>query len=109
MKDEFEPFEEDFEAEPAKYQVWVLGYNKAEAITDFEILLEEFADPDVAIKFAKAYAGEGKYNSINIPEDVAYLEVLVETVGFRWLWRKCGNFILCHNKIWIKIKKTFYK
>lgn len=80
MKDEFEPFEEDFEAEPAKYQVWVLGYNKAEAITDFEILLEEFADPDVAIKFAKAYAGEGKYNSINIPEDVAYLEVLVETV-----------------------------
>lgn len=80
MENKFEPFEEDFEVEPAKYQVWVLGYNKAEAIVDWEILLEEFPDPDAAIKFAKAYAGEGKYNSLNIPEDVAYLEVLVETV-----------------------------
>ena len=79
-KEEFEEFEEDFEAKPAMYQVWVLGYDKDEAITDFEVLVNESKDPNRMIEYAKKYINEKRYETMTFPEDVAYIEILVETV-----------------------------
>ena len=80
MKDEFEPFEEDFEAEPAKYQFWLLGYDVNQNITDFEFLVNEADDPDPMIAQAKQYLDEEKYKKRKFPDDVVYLEAIVETV-----------------------------
>lgn len=80
MKDEFEPFEEDFDAEPAKYQFWLLGYDKNQNITDFEFLVNEANDPDPMIAQANQYLDEEKYKNRNFPQDVVYLEAIVETV-----------------------------
>ena len=67
-------------AEPASYQVWVLGYDANEAITDFEVLVYESHDPDAAIAYAKNYIDDEKYLELEHPDEVAYAEVLVETV-----------------------------
>ena len=90
MKDEFdelleelnlENFGEDFELKPAMYQVWMLGYDEHEAITDFEVMVNEFHDAERAVDYAKKFVDEERYNdSKPFPEDVAYIEVLVETV-----------------------------
>ena len=81
MTDEqFEEFEEDFDLEPATYQVWVLGYDANECITDFEVLLEEFDDPDPAVEYARDFAGTNKIRTLNLPDYVKFAEVLVETV-----------------------------
>jgi hypothetical protein len=89
MKDEFdelladlhlENFGEDFDAKPAKYQLWLLGYNADQLITDFEFLVNESSDPELMIKQAKQYIEEQKYLNRSFPQDVVYLEVLVETV-----------------------------
>lgn len=45
---------EDFPAGfPITYEVWALGYDHFEAITDSELLLAEFSDPDKAVEYAK--------------------------------------------------------
>lgn len=71
---------DDFEAKPATYQVWILGYDDNEAITDFEVMVNESKDAERMVEYAKKYIDEKRYESLNIPKDVAYLEVLVETV-----------------------------
>lgn len=90
MKDEFdemleelnlEGFGEDFDAKPAKYQVHVLGYNKDEAITDYSVLIKEFEDAEDAVECAKNFVDEKSYETLApFPAEVAYLEILVETV-----------------------------
>ena len=80
MEKEFEAFEEDFEAKDAKYQIWLLGYDKNKEITDFEFLVNESKDPERMIAQAKQYIEEKKYLNKNFPHNVAQLEVLVETV-----------------------------
>ena len=82
MDDKFEAFEEDFEIDPPVYQVWLLGYDDKECITDFDELVATFYDPDQAIKFAREYAAEEKYKKdYDLTSDnLKYLEVLVETV-----------------------------
>ena len=81
MEKEFEEFEEDFEAKPAIYQVWMLGYDENEAITDFEVLVNESKDAEYAVEYAKKFVDEKRYEtSAPFPENVAYIEVLVETV-----------------------------
>jgi hypothetical protein len=76
----FEEFEEDFEAKDAKYQLWLLGYDADQNITDFEFLVNESKDPVRMIAQAKQYIEERKYLNRSFPQDVAYLEVIVETV-----------------------------
>ena len=76
----FEEFEEDFEAKDAKYQLWLLGYDEHDAITDFEFLVNESKDPERMIAQAKQYIDEQKYLNRTFPQDVVTLEVLVETV-----------------------------
>lgn len=90
MKDEFdelleelnlENFGEDFDVKPATYQVWMLGYNEDEAITDYEVMVNESKDAEYAVEYAKKFVEEKRYeSSAPFPEDVAYIEILVETV-----------------------------
>lgn len=89
MKDEFDELVEeldldeveDFEAKPAMYQVWMLGYTEDEAITDYEVMVNESHDAEYAVEYAKKFVDEKRYeSSAPFPAEVAYLEILVETV-----------------------------
>lgn len=71
---------DEFDAKPAMYQVWILGYDENEAITDFEVLVNESRDPERTVEYAKTYISEKRYETLAIPENVEYIEVLVETV-----------------------------
>ena len=85
MKDSFDELLEelnldDFEAKDATYQVWVLGYDENEHITDFEVLVDESKDADSMVKCATNYVEEERYGTMEFPDEVKYIEVLVETV-----------------------------
>ena len=78
--EKFEAFEEEFEAKSAMYQVWVLGYDKDMNITDFDTFIAESKDPEHAVEQAKVFIKEERWTTLNIPEDVYFLSVEVETV-----------------------------
>ena len=85
MKDKFnELLEElkldDFDAKDATYQVWVLGYDENENITDFEVMVNESKDAESMVEYAENYVEEERYGTIVFPDEVKYIEVLVETV-----------------------------
>ena len=85
MKDGFDELLEelnldDFDAKDATYQVWILGYDKNENITDFEVMLNESKDAESMVEYAKNYVEEERYETIAFPDEVKYIEVLVETV-----------------------------
>ena len=85
MKDSFnELLEElnldDFDAKDATYQVWVLGYDENENITDFEVKINESKDAESMVEYATNYVEEERYGTMAFPDEVKYIEVLVETV-----------------------------
>lgn len=85
MKDEFDELLEelnldDFDAKSATYQVWVLGYDENEHITDFEVLVDESKDAESMVEYATNYVEEERYGTMTFPDEVKYIEVLVETV-----------------------------
>ena len=85
MKDKFnELLEElkldDFDAKDATYQVWVLGYDENENITDFEVMVDESKDAESMVEYATNYVEEERYGTMTFPDEVKYIEVLVETV-----------------------------
>lgn len=85
MKDEFDELLEelnldDFDAKDATYQVWVLGYDENENITDFEVMVNESKDAESMVEYATNYVEEERYGTITFPDEVKYIEVLVETV-----------------------------
>ena len=85
MKDGFEELLEelnldDFEAKDATYQVWVLGYDENENITDFEVMVNESKDAESMVEYAERYVEEERYGTMTFPDEVKYIEVLVETV-----------------------------
>ena len=85
MKDDFDELLEelkldDFDAKDATYQVWVLGYDKNENITDFEVLVDESKDAESMVECATNYVEEERYGTIAFPDEVKYIEVLVETI-----------------------------
>ena len=85
MKDEFDELLEelnldDFEAKDATYQVWVLGYDENENITDFEVTVNESKDAESMVEYAERYVEEERYGIMTFPDEVKYIEVLVETV-----------------------------
>ena len=85
MKDEFDELLEelnldDFEAKDATYQVWVLGYDENENITDFEVTVNESKDAESMVEYAERYVEEERYGTMAFPDEVKYIEVLVETV-----------------------------
>ena len=85
MKDEFDELLEelnldDFEAKDATYQVWVLGYDENENITDFEVMVNESKDAESMVEYAERYVEEECYGTMAFPGEVKYIEVLVETI-----------------------------
>ena len=85
MKDEFDELLEelnldDFFAKDATYQVWVLGYDENENITDFEVMVNESKDAESMVEYAERYVEEERYGTMTFPDEVKYIEVLVETV-----------------------------
>ena len=85
MKDEFDELLEelnldDFDAKDATYQVWVLGYDENENITDFEVMVTESKDAESMVEYATNYIEEERYGTMAFPDEVKYIEVLVETV-----------------------------
>ena len=85
MKDEFDELLEeldldDFFAKDATYQVWVLGYDENENITDFEVMVNESKDAESMVEYATNYVEEERYGTMTFPDEVKYIEVLVETV-----------------------------
>ena len=85
MKDEFDELLEelnldDFNAKDATYQVWVLGYDENENITDFEVMVNESKDAESMVEYATNYVEEERYGTMAFPDEVKYIEVLVETV-----------------------------
>ena len=85
MKDKFDELLEelnldDFDAKDATYQVWVLGYDENENITDFEVMVSESKDVESMVEYATNYVEEERYGTMAFPDEVKYIEVLVETV-----------------------------
>ena len=85
MKDGFDELLEelnldDFEAKDATYQVWVLGYDENESITDFEVMVNESKDAESMVEYATNYVEEECYGTMVFPDEVKYIEVLVETI-----------------------------
>ena len=85
MKDKFDELLEelnldDFDAKDATYQVWVLGYDENENITDFEVMVTESKDAESMVEYATNYIEEERYGTMAFPDEVKYIEVLVETV-----------------------------
>ena len=85
MKDKFDGLLEelnldDFDAKDATYQVWALGYDENENITDFEVMIDESKDAESMVKCATNYVEEERYGTMAFPDEVKYIEVLVETV-----------------------------
>ena len=85
MKDEFDELFEElnldcFDAKDATYQVWVLGYDENENITDFEVMVNESKDAESMVEYAENYVEEERYENLKFPDEVKYIEVLVETV-----------------------------
>ena len=85
MKDKFDELLEelnldDFDAKDATYQVWVLGYDENENITDFEVMVDESKDAESMVEYATNYIEEERYGTMTFPDEVKYIEVLVETV-----------------------------
>ena len=85
MKDSFDELLEelkldDFDAKDATYQVWVLGYDENENITDFEVMVNESKDAESMVEYAETYVEEECYGTMTFPDEVKYIEVLVETI-----------------------------
>ena len=71
---------DDFDAKDATYQVWVLGYDENENITDFEVMVNESKNAESMVEYATNYVEEERYGTMAFPDEVKYIEVLVETV-----------------------------
>ena len=85
MKDKFNELLEDlnlddFDAKDATYQVWVLGYDENEHITNFEVMVNKSKDAESMVEYATNYVEEERYGTMTFPDEVKYIEVLVETV-----------------------------
>ena len=69
------------------YELWAIGYNADGAITDTEMFITEFKDPDAAIEFAKkvtmadiVHQAAEEHDGSTPAENVTYISLEVETV-----------------------------
>lgn len=84
VTEDLEDFEETAEV---SYEVWAIGYTADAEVTDNEMLINSFADPDEAIKFAKQldladlveFAAE-ELGAEYPDAEIAYISLEVETV-----------------------------
>ena len=80
MKDKFDELLEelnldDFDAKDATYQVWVLGYDENENITDFEVMVDESKDAESMVEYATNYVEEERYGTMEFPDEVSQDEL----------------------------------
>ena len=79
---------EDFDGDlPVTYEVWAIGYNGDDAITDTEMYVAEFTDPDKAIERAKqltladiVHQAAEEDDGTEPTSDVRHIVIEVETV-----------------------------
>jgi hypothetical protein len=79
---------EDFNEEtPVTYEVWAIGYTADNKITDTDMLIGEFTDPDQAVEKAKTvtladivHQAAEEHDGSEPVDDVAYISIEVETV-----------------------------
>lgn len=79
---------EDFdETAEVTYAVWAIGYDADSVITDTDMLIGEFIDPDMAIEKAKAvtladiiHQAADEHDGSEPADNVAYISIEVETV-----------------------------
>lgn len=95
---------------PLTYEVWSIGYDAEDKITDSEMFIKEFKDSDEAIAYAKqltlADIIHMDTTGVETESVVAYIAVEVETV----ITDPDGEFIdgsmnigtIYRNKLWIK-------
>ena len=84
ITEDLEDFEEDT---PVTYEVWAIGYDENNAITDTDMWLTEFEDPDKAVEYAKQVtladvihkAAENNSNAEAVV-NITYISIEVETV-----------------------------
>lgn len=69
------------------YELWAIGYNADGAVTDTEMFIAEFKDPDAAIEFAKkvtmadiVHQAAEEHDGSTPAENVASISLEVETV-----------------------------
>ena len=69
------------------YELWAIGYNANGAVTDTEMFIAEFKDPDAAIEFAKkvtmadiVHQAAEEHDGSTPAENVASISLEVETV-----------------------------
>lgn len=82
---------EDIEDIPADtevtYELWAIGYNADGAVTDTEMFIADFNNPDAAIEFAKkvtmadiVHQAAEEHDGTTPAENVTYISLEVETV-----------------------------
>ena len=69
------------------YELWAIGYNADGAVTDTEMFIADFKNPDVAIEFAKkvtmadiVHQAAEEHDGSTPAENVTYISLEVETV-----------------------------
>jgi hypothetical protein len=83
VTEDLEDFEEDL---VVTYEVWAIGYDEDGAITDTDLYLGEFLDPDRAIEVAKnltfsdVIQRAAEEDNVVPDEPVTYISIEVETV-----------------------------
>jgi len=80
MTEELEDF--DLVESTPDYQIWLFGYDVDHNLTNFDFNVDSFADHREAIKCAKYFTNKDIIlaNVQNIPAEVKYISVEVETV-----------------------------
>ena len=79
---------EDFDDEAViTYEVWAIGYDENGKVTDTEMLLGEFENPDSAVEYAKqvtladiVHQAAEEYHGEELATNVFYISIEVETV-----------------------------
>ena len=77
-----EDLEELSEDTEVFYSVWALGYDKNKEVTDDEVLVGEFTDPDAAVEYAEQVTLE-QVNELGFGDPdpkTVYFSIEVETV-----------------------------
>ena len=86
ITEDLEDFPEDT---PVTYEVWALGYDHDDEVTDAEFFLKEFNDPEEAVKYAKsrswadivyAVSKEDLDKHFESTDNIKYVMLEVETV-----------------------------
>ena len=70
-----------------KYQVWSLGYNKNQEITDFAYMYGEYDNKQAAIGLAEQISIKQDTKK-KIPNNVKWMLIQVETVRTRGSWEE---------------------